>query len=233
MARPTAYKAFIPVELRDRPLKDGLVVQALEIVGRGRGRPGHGRALHRRRRGRRSWRSRPPSPWVAGRVCSGPRPPLAATTSSADRRRRMAMSRTKPRRSRSEHAAHAKLIGADLLEEAHRAADCAESTVMRVASLVGGQDRRSRGRWPARRGARPAGRHDLGRPDRRDGGRGRRDHQGRRPPPAHRRGHPRGQPAGQDRGHRRAHPHRHLRASSTPITPSGPRSTSSSARGSC
>ena len=27
---PDGYKAFIPVELRDRPLKDGLVVQALE-----------------------------------------------------------------------------------------------------------------------------------------------------------------------------------------------------------
>jgi Mg2+ and Co2+ transporter CorA len=48
----------------------------------------------------------------------------------------MAMSRTKPRRSRSDHTAHAKLIGADLLEEPHRAADSA-STVMRVASLVG------------------------------------------------------------------------------------------------
>ena len=32
-----------------------------------------------------------------------------------------------------------------------------------------------------------------------------------RAPRAHRRGHPRGQPAGQDRGHRRPHPHRHVR----------------------
>jgi hypothetical protein len=29
-ATPTAYQQFIPVELRDRPLKDGLVVEALE-----------------------------------------------------------------------------------------------------------------------------------------------------------------------------------------------------------
>jgi len=29
-ATPDAYKAFVPVELRDRPLRDGLVVQALE-----------------------------------------------------------------------------------------------------------------------------------------------------------------------------------------------------------
>ncbi len=29
-ATPEAYKAFIPAVLRDRPLKDGLVVQALE-----------------------------------------------------------------------------------------------------------------------------------------------------------------------------------------------------------
>ena len=29
-ATPDAYKAFIPVALRDRPLRDGLVVQALE-----------------------------------------------------------------------------------------------------------------------------------------------------------------------------------------------------------
>jgi magnesium transporter len=48
----------------------------------------------------------------------------------------MAMSRTKPRRSRSDHTAHAKLLGADLLEEAHRAAD-SPSSVMRVASFVG------------------------------------------------------------------------------------------------
>jgi magnesium transporter len=48
----------------------------------------------------------------------------------------MAMSRTKPRRSRSEHAEHAKLIGADLLEEAHRASDW-PTAVLRVATLVG------------------------------------------------------------------------------------------------
>ena len=49
-ATPEAYLQFIPAELRDRPLRDPLVVDALEIVGLERGRTDHGRPVRGGRR---------------------------------------------------------------------------------------------------------------------------------------------------------------------------------------
>ena len=48
-ATADSYKLFVPPALRDRPLKDGLVVQALEVVGLERGGPDPRRHLPRRR----------------------------------------------------------------------------------------------------------------------------------------------------------------------------------------
>ena len=146
------------------------------IVGRGRGRPGDDRALHRRRRGDRGGDPGGPRARAAGRVCSagGSRPThrrataldgavaRAASVPARDSRprrrapssrRTMAMPRTKPRRSRSEHAEHA-------VEARRRPArarpsgrpTAADAPVLRIASLVDGQGRGGRGhRRPRRR----------------------------------------------------------------------------------
>ena len=52
-ATADAYLQFIPAALRDRPLRDGLVVEALEQVGGRRGGADHGRDLPRGGRGDR------------------------------------------------------------------------------------------------------------------------------------------------------------------------------------
>ena len=63
-ATPDAYLQFIPEALRDRPLRDPLVVEALEDVGVARGGLDHGRAVRGRRRGDR--RGDPAGPALGG-----------------------------------------------------------------------------------------------------------------------------------------------------------------------
>ena len=165
---PDGYKAFIPVELRDRPLKDGLVVDALEswaadeaaevmtglfIVAAGATLVAVPAALA----------------WVAGRVCSGGRRPApsARTPTSAGGIPEDGDGTDEARRSRSEraHAARDRRRS----RSAHRAATrFADAPVLRIASLVDGKLVESEGTRAADDRARPARRDDLGRPHRRD-----------------------------------------------------------------
>ena len=90
-ATPDAYKAVIPAALRNRPLKDPFVVDALEAMGVARGGRDHGRPVRRRGRGH---------PGRGPAVAGAGRPAGAYAASRRARRRRTRRRWPRPIRTR-------------------------------------------------------------------------------------------------------------------------------------
>ena len=230
-ATPDAYLAYIPETLRDRPLRDPLVVEALE-----------------------SWASREAASIMVGLfvvaavvTVAAVLPALALGGTTGRRTARAdptalaggpayAGRRWQPRPRRHPLIAppagpvSRSPAGAPRWSRTDRAPS-------RVIAMVGGQERGMGGRArpsPSSRSccARPDATVwvDLGGPS---AGAGRAGRRAPGAPPADRRGHPRGQPAREGRADRGRRPHRAVRARIRRRRSSSPRSTSCSARGSC
>ena len=179
-------------------------------VGRGRGGPDHGRRVPRGGRRDRGSPSRRRSCSTGGGVCS-PRPRHGARPRApAEHPTRM----DAPTSPSSAEAAASRAGGTDDSHVAGR------RVVERRDAPAGGRER-------AAIDARRARHADLGRPLRRRPGRGRRDRQAARAPPADRRGHRRAQPAGEGRGDGGHDPRRDVLRSCTRARSRRSRSTSS------
>ena len=197
---PEAYLDFVPEHLRDRPLKDPLVVEALE-----------------------SWASREAASIMVGLyvvaaiVTIVAVPPALALGGGAGRRgprrayagqRWRARPRPHPLSERRAGAGEPMTRRHAPVSSGHRAGS--SSRPSRTGSFVKPRASGASSELPAL----PRGPDDdrLGRHDRSIARAGRIDRRGPQAPSADHRGRARGQPASEDREHRRPHPHRALRA---------------------
>ncbi len=207
-ATPDAYLALIPEGLRDRPLRDPLVVEALE-----------------------AWASREAASIMVGlflvaAVVTLVAVPPALALGGGSGRRRAASEDTGPRPTtrvcwpamavQTPASSSDRPTGraGEPVAGRRRAAPHLGPGTVRIAAVIDGKTQEWEGttglaRLPELlRLPDAAVWVDLVDPSRRAGRAGRRI---ARASPAHRRGHPRGQPARQDRDHRRRRPHRHVR----------------------